>query len=125
MISRLRHFGLLSFSFSFSFLLAAPLTAQAQEPWTWGKVRARFEQGNPTLLAGKLNIDESKAQEITANLRPNPSLTLTTDQIDPFGGGPEHGPFAFLLPVASVNYLYERNHKRDLRLESAQKMTAI
>jgi cobalt-zinc-cadmium efflux system outer membrane protein len=125
MISRLRHFGLLSFFFSFSFLLAAPLTAQAQEPWTWGKVRARFEQGNPTLLAGKLNIDESKAQEITANLRPNPSLTLTTDQIDPFGGGPEHGPFAFLLPVASVNYLYERNHKRDLRLESAQKMTAI
>jgi outer membrane protein, heavy metal efflux system len=123
MISRLRHFGLLSFSFSF--LLAVPLTAQAQEPWTWGKVRARFEQGNPTLLAGKLNIDESKAQEITANLRPNPSLTLTTDQIDPFGGGPQHGPFAFLLPVASVNYLYERNHKRDLRLESAQKMTAI
>jgi cobalt-zinc-cadmium efflux system outer membrane protein len=121
MISRLRHCGLLSFSF----LLAVPLTAQAQEPWSWGKVRARFEQSNPTLLAGKLNIDESKAQEITANLRPNPSLTLTADQIDPFGGGPQHGPFAFLLPSASVNYLYERNHKRDLRLESAQKMTAI
>lgn len=28
-------------------------------------------------------------------------------------------------PAASVNYLYERNHKRDLRLESAQKATSI
>jgi cobalt-zinc-cadmium efflux system outer membrane protein len=121
MISRRLHFTLLSFSF----LITVHLTAQAQEPWTWAKVRARFEQNSPTLLAGKLSIEESKAQEITANLRPNPSLTLTSDQIDPFGGGPQHGPFAFLLPAASVSYLYERNHKRDLRLESAQKMTAI
>jgi outer membrane protein, heavy metal efflux system len=99
--------------------------SQAQEPWTWEKVRARFEQSNPTLQAGKVNIDESKAQEITADLRPNPNLTLTADQIAPFNGGPQHGPFAYLLPEASVNYLYERNHKRELRLESAQKMTAI
>jgi outer membrane protein, heavy metal efflux system len=97
----------------------------AQEPWTWEKVRARFEQSNPTLQAGKVNIDESKAGEITANLRPNPNLTLAADQIAPFGGGPEHGPFAFLLPEASVNYLFERNRKRSLRLESAQKMTAM
>ncbi|HEY6768534.1 MAG TPA: TolC family protein [Candidatus Sulfotelmatobacter sp.] len=92
---------------------------------TWEQVRQRFEQHNPILLAGKLAVDESKAQEITAYLRPNPNLTLTGDQIDPFGGGPPHGPFAFLLPVASVNYLYERNHKRELRLESAQKATGI
>jgi outer membrane protein, heavy metal efflux system len=106
-------------------LLMGCTATQAQEPWTWERVRARFEQSNPTLQAGKVNIDESKAEEITANLRPNPNLNITADQIAPFGGGPEHGPFAFLLPSASVNYLIERNHKRGLRLESAQKMTAM
>src|SRR3981081_417497 len=55
------------------------LAARAQEPWTWEKVRARFEQSNPTLLADKLNIDESKAQEITAFLRPNPTFPLSTE----------------------------------------------
>jgi cobalt-zinc-cadmium efflux system outer membrane protein len=92
---------------------------------TWDQVRQQFEQRNPTLLAGQFNISESKAEEITAYLRPNPDFTLTADQIDPFPGGPAHGPFAYLLPVASISYLHERQHKRELRLESAQKATAI
>jgi cobalt-zinc-cadmium efflux system outer membrane protein len=99
--------------------------AQAQAPLTWDQVRQQFEQRNPTLLAGQFNISESKAEEITAYLRPNPNFTLTADQIDPFPGGPPHGPFAYLLPVASINYLHERQHKRELRLESAQNETAI
>jgi outer membrane protein, heavy metal efflux system len=106
-------------------LVTASLAASAQQALTWEQVRLRFEQNNPTLLAGKLNIDESKAQEITAYLRPNPQLTLLSDQIDPFGGGPSHGPFAYWLPSASAGYLHERQHKRELRLESAQKGTAI
>jgi cobalt-zinc-cadmium efflux system outer membrane protein len=99
--------------------------AQAQTPLTWDQVRQQFEQRNPTLLAGQFNISESKAEEITAYLRPNPNFTLTADQIDPFPGGPPHGPFAYLLPVASISYLHERQHKRELRLESAQNATAI
>jgi cobalt-zinc-cadmium efflux system outer membrane protein len=99
--------------------------AQAQAPLTWDQVRQQFEQRNPTLLAGQFNISESKAGEITAYLRPNPNFTLTADQIDPFPGGPPHGPFAYLLPVASISYLHERQHKRELRLESAQNATAI
>jgi outer membrane protein, heavy metal efflux system len=99
--------------------------AQAQASLTWDQVRQQFEQRNPTLLAGQFNISESKAGEITAYLRPNPNFTLTADQIDPFPGGPPHGPFAYLLPVASISYLHERQHKRDLRLESAQNATAI
>jgi len=58
-------------------------------------------------------------------LRPNPNLTLTADQINPFPGGPAHSTFGFLLPLASVNYLHERQHKRELRRESAQEATAI
>jgi outer membrane protein, heavy metal efflux system len=99
--------------------------AQAQTALTWDQVRQQFEQRNPTLLAGQFNISESKAEEITAYLRPNPNFTLTADQIDPFPGGPPHGPFAYLLPVASISYLHERQHKRELRLESAQDATAI
>jgi cobalt-zinc-cadmium efflux system outer membrane protein len=110
---------------AFFLLLGCGVKAGAQQALTWEQVRNRFENGNPTLLAGQFNISESKAQEITAYLRPNPNFTATADQIDPFPGGPPHGPFAFFLPVASINYLHERQHKRELRLESAQKATAI
>jgi cobalt-zinc-cadmium efflux system outer membrane protein len=106
-------------------LLCSSGLAQGPQPWTWEKVVQRFEASNPNLLAGKLNIDESKANEITAYLRPNPGLTLAGDQIDPFNAGPDHGPFAYFLPLASFSYLHEREHKRELRLESAQKATDI
>jgi outer membrane protein, heavy metal efflux system len=99
--------------------------ALAQRALTWQEVRAKFDAANPTLRAGQIGVDESRAQEITAYLRPNPNLTLTGDQIDPFPGGPSHGPFAFFLPLATVNYLHERRHKRELRLESAQDATKI
>jgi outer membrane protein, heavy metal efflux system len=97
----------------------------AQKALTWQEVRDKFEAANPTLRAGQIGIDESRAQEITANLRPNPNLTILADQIDPFNGGPSHGPFAYLLASGSVNFLWERQHKRGLRLESAQKGTAV
>jgi outer membrane protein, heavy metal efflux system len=98
---------------------------QPVQSWTWDQVKDRFEINNPTLLAGKLNIDELQAQEITAHLRPNPDLTLLSDQIAPFAVGQPHGAFAYLLPSATVSYLVERAHKRELRTESAKKGTAI
>jgi outer membrane protein, heavy metal efflux system len=92
---------------------------------TWDQVKDRLELSNPTLLAGKLNINELQAQEITAHLRPNPTLTLLSDQIAPFNTGQPHGPFAYLLPSATISYLHERAHKRELRTESAKEATAI
>jgi cobalt-zinc-cadmium efflux system outer membrane protein len=97
----------------------------AQNALTWQQVRDKFEAANPTLGAGRIGIDESRAQEATAYLRPNPTLTLTADQIDPFAGGPDHGPFSYLLAAGAVTYLHERQHKRELRLESAQDATKI
>jgi cobalt-zinc-cadmium efflux system outer membrane protein len=97
----------------------------AQRALTWQEVRDKFESANPTLGAGLIGVDEFRAQETTAHLRPNPTLTLAADQIDPFPGGPPHGGFAYLLSAASVNYLHERRHKRELRLESAQDATKI
>jgi cobalt-zinc-cadmium efflux system outer membrane protein len=109
---------------------AAPPSVQAgkhtpPQAWTWEQVKERLELSNPTLLAGKLNISELEAGEITAHLRPNPNLALLSDQIDPFPGGPSHGAFAYWLPSATVSYLHERAHKRELRTESAKKATAI
>jgi outer membrane protein, heavy metal efflux system len=97
----------------------------AQKALTWQEVRNKFEAANPTLRAGQIGIDESRAQEITANVRPNPNLTILADQIDPFNGGPPHGPFAYFLSAGTVSQLWERQHKRGLRLESAQKATSI
>jgi len=97
----------------------------AQQAMTWEQVRDRFEANNPTLLADKLNIDESKAQEITAYLRPNPDLSLTVDgtQIAPDRG--VWRPFAGTFESPGISYLHERRHKRELRLESVKKATLI
>jgi cobalt-zinc-cadmium efflux system outer membrane protein len=100
------------------------LPALAQAPLNWEQVKARFESTNPNLQAGQLNIAESKTQEITAYLRPNPNLTASMDQFQWFSGDP-YRPFGFLLPLVTVDYLHERRHKRELRLESAQKGTDI
>ncbi len=98
--------------------------AFAQTALTWQQVKDKFEADNPNLRAGQLNIQESKAQEITAYLRPNPNLTVGLDQLDPFTGSP-YRPFAYAFPLVAFDYLHERQHKRELRLESAQKGTAI
>ncbi len=103
--------------------LAAP-GARAQTALTWDQVKARFRAGNPTLLAGQNMVDESRAGEITAFLRPNPNVTFTVDQVDPFSGNP-YRPFGFALPYISFDYLHERERKRELRLESAQQATGI
>jgi len=115
----------------FALALGLTVTAVAQAPapqpelWTWPNVKDRFEMNNPTLLAGKFNIDELKAQEITAHLRPNPDFTLSADgtQISP-----SHGvwqPFAGTFVSPGVSYLFERRNKRSLRFEAAKQGTAI
>ncbi len=111
--------------------LTPALFAQ-QQTLTWDQVKEKFEAANPTLRAGQLNIDESKADEITAYLRPNPDFTASVDQITPFesvprasGNGNVYNPFEYALPFFASSYLHERRHKRELRLESAQQGTEI
>ena len=113
-----------------AFFLPAPLFSQTA--LTWQQVKDKFEASNPTLKASQASIDEARAGEITAYLRPNPTLTGTLDQLNPFAdanspstGTPGYRPFAYALPYASIGYLHERDHKRDLRLASARKSTDI
>jgi cobalt-zinc-cadmium efflux system outer membrane protein len=115
--------------FLFAGCLAEVLVGQttAQKTLTWQQAKEEFEKSNPTLLAARIGIDESRDQEITAYLRPNPDLTVGLDQINPFSKNPidKYSPFSEALPAVSSSYLHERQHKRELRLESAQKGTAI
>jgi len=106
-------------------MLCGVCPAQIQTPLTWEQVRQLFEQHNSTLLAGELNIDELKAQEITAHLRPNPDFTLSADgtQISPSNGMWKPLAGTFISP--GVSYLFERRNKRGLRFESAKEGTAI
>jgi len=99
--------------------------AAAQKPFTWDDLKARFEANNPTLKAGAIGIDESKANEITAFLRPNPTLNILTDgtQIAPYKGVWQ--PLAGTEEQIGASYLHERQHKRELRLQSAKGATDI
>jgi cobalt-zinc-cadmium efflux system outer membrane protein len=96
----------------------------AQKTLTWEDAKREFKAANPTLLAGRIGIQESRAEEITAYLRPNPDVTMSIDQINPFTGNP-YRPLTNALPFIGGGYLIERRHKRELRRESAQKSTAV
>jgi cobalt-zinc-cadmium efflux system outer membrane protein len=112
-------------SFGWIVILSFARGSFAQKALTWEEIRDKFEAANPTLRAGEIGIDESKAQEITAFLRPNPNFTLSTDgtQLVRYHGVWQ--PFTGTLFSTNFSYLHERQHKRELRLASAQKGTDI
>ncbi len=45
----------------------------------WDQIKTRFLTQNPSVLAGRLSIEEARANEITAGLRPNPQFNLSQD----------------------------------------------
>jgi len=113
---------------SIAFLASACLSSSAlaqTTALTWAQVRDKFEATNPTLQAARIGIDESRQQEVTAYLRPNPDLTLSTDgtQLSPYQG--VWRPFAGTQVSSGIGYLHEREHKRELRRDSARQATAI
>ena len=113
--------------------LAALGTGNAQTAFTWQQLRAKFESVNPTLKAVEANIAESKANEVTAYLRPNPDISGGLDQVDAFGTQPSpsgsgqnvYRPFTNVFPSASISYLHERGGKRELRRDAARQSTAV
>jgi len=111
----------------FALLMGLALTpgAHGQQALTWDQAKAKFEQVNPALKADADNVDEMKAEEITAFLRPNPQFTVLADgtQIAPHNG--VWTPFKGTTEQPNFSYLHERQHKRELRLESAQEGTRI
>jgi outer membrane protein, heavy metal efflux system len=114
-------------SFGLSTLLTLVLVpgARAQQALTWEQVKAKFETVNPALKADADNVDEMKAEEITAFLRPNPQFTLSVDGTQPVPHNGVWTPFKGTSEQPNFSYLHEREHKRELRLQSAQEGTRI
>jgi cobalt-zinc-cadmium efflux system outer membrane protein len=106
-------------------LLLVPVQAISQQALTWDELKSRFEANNPALRADALAVDEMKAQEITAHLRPNPQFTASTDgtQVAPDQG--HWTPLSGTQFQGNLSYLHERDHKRELRLEAAKQGTQI
>src|SRR5579884_1133453 len=103
--------------------LAGP-GARAQITLNWEQVRERFQTNNPALAAGRINIEENRANEITAGLRPNPTLSLVSDQWRMFSGNPFR-PFGEAQTIPVVSQEIERRNKRGLRVQSAQLATSM
>ena len=108
----------------FGFALLAS-TASAQQTLTWEQVKARFEVANPTLKADEVNVQEIKAEEITAFLRPNPQFTFSTDGTQIARHQGVWRPLSGTQYQPNFSYLHERQRKRELRLESAKEGTQI
>jgi cobalt-zinc-cadmium efflux system outer membrane protein len=110
-----------------STLLAAALTTNlsGQTAFTWQQIVQKFEATNPTMKANQLNIDESKAAEITAYLRPNPDFSVSADGFQVHSNNGIYRPFSGVVIVPGISYLHEREHKRELRRDQAKESTAI
>jgi cobalt-zinc-cadmium efflux system outer membrane protein len=70
-------------------------------------------------------VEEMKAAEITAYLRPNPQFTFSTDGTQLVRHNGVWQPLAGTQYQPNFSYLHERERKRELRLESAKEGTQI
>lgn len=90
-------------------------------------VRLALEH-NHLLRAQRLNTDLSKADEITAALKPNPVLTSTNENFPLFSPGDLFSRDNFANNqnfVESLSYLFERGGKREKRTQVARDTTEV
>lgn len=78
---------------------------------------------SPTLKAARTQIDQNRAQEITANLRPNPTLSGDS-QFVPIFHPSQLGQDLEQFDIG-LGYLFERGRKRQNRLQAARDATAV
>jgi len=82
---------------------------------------------NHSLKATRTLILQNQAQEITANLRPNPTLSFDSQFLPIFT--PSDFSTDNLNEVqqfdVGIGYLFERGHKRQRRLQAARDQTAV
>jgi outer membrane protein, heavy metal efflux system len=81
---------------------------------------------NHTLKAARTTIQQNEAMEITANLRPNPTLTVDSQFLPIFT--PNEFSADYINTTAQfdvgLSYLFERGKKRQHRLQAAEDATA-
>jgi len=82
---------------------------------------------NHSLLATRTTILQNQAQEITANLRPNPTLGADTQFVPFFSPQDFSGENLDETQQfdVGISYLFERGRKRQHRLQAARDQTAV
>jgi outer membrane protein, heavy metal efflux system len=117
------------------FLMAGAVlaeTAFGQPPQ--GPVRVTLDeaiqlavQHNHALLATRTTVQQSLAQEITANLRPNPQFSTVWAYLPLYR--PKEGLLNYLHDSTEadigLSYLIERGQKRPIRLQAAKDATTV
>jgi len=101
-----------------------------------GPARISLEQAidlalrhNHTLLAARTMIQQSQAAEITANLRPNPTLFTDWEYLPLFTRAQGQSISDYLQASTEadlgLSYTIERGKKRERRLQAAKDVTAV
>jgi len=99
----------------------APPAAPAAAPLTLEQVLDIARAKNPSLLSAEQHVDATRAAEITAALRQNPSFTVSGADVT-LGANNPASPYSY---AANVTRLFERGQKRRWRLDSARSTTDV
>lgn len=113
--------------------LAASLLPMVAGAQTQGPLKISLDDAiqmalvhNHALLAARTTIQQSEAEEVTANLRPNPVLFADWDYLPLFTGSAMNATYLNDSTEADLglSYLFERGGKRQRRLQAARDVTA-
>ena len=112
----------------------APLLLWALPAAAQGPVRVTLDQAiqmaiehNHALKAARTLVPQSQAQEVTANLRPNPVLSLDSQFYPIFNSSAFSSTYIDQSTQhdLGISYLFERGKKRQHRLEAAKDQTSV
>jgi cobalt-zinc-cadmium efflux system outer membrane protein len=110
------------------FLLTPSAEAQNQGPVriTLDEAIQLALQHNHNLLATRTTIQQSQADETTANLRPNPTFFADWEYLPLFSPSAQNSQYLHDSTEADLGlgYLIERGKKRQHRLQAAKDITA-
>ena len=129
----LLRFAILAGSLNLASAASPPMARAQSQASTQGPVRVTLDEAiqlalehNHALKAARTTIQQNEAQEITANLRPNPVLTLDAQFLPIFQ--PDRFSAYYINTIAQfdagVSYLFERGRKRQHRLGAARDVTS-
>lgn len=115
---RIRLFGP---GLTFALLVACVPAHPQAPPMSLQQVLAVARSKNPGLLSAEQHVNATKAAEVTAGLRQNPTFTLSGANITLPASNPS-SPYTY---VGNVSRLFERGQKRRWRLDAATATTSV
>src|SRR5215472_319644 len=124
------------FAVATAVMAAMPVCARAQPPQPVQPItRLSMDDAirlalarNQTLLAQRLTVDESKADEVTAALKPNFNVNFGVGGFQAFTPSTVYASDFWsneAVTSAGVTYLFERGGKRENRIQVAQATTDV